>query len=348
MRLLAVSALALFVLPTWLHAATARESLEALEPPVVAADVALPAPPKARVGDVAPLFLLSDPNGKAWQSRDQVGQASTLLLLIGKSPVLVGQAATPASVLASVVQTSKQLRADKVDVYAVSQASGVSLAGINAEFDALSLRDGKGEVHRMFEPAPTGFTVVAVDRAGFLRRVETVYDVSALGAAMLRAGNCTPELEIGQPAPDFAMSDADGRIQRLSQWRGQKNVLLTFFPKCFTGGCANHLTSLRDTNKDFAGLDTEVLAVSVDPADGERGQSAFAAQLGLNFPLLPDTGRNISLLYGAVRTTQQNAIRMSVLIDKDGIVRVVDKAVQVFTHGPDMLRRVHQLEPAKR
>jgi len=83
--------------------------------------------------------------------------------------------------------------------------------------------------------------------------------------------------------------------------------------------------------------------VSVDPAEGEKGQIAFAKQLGVDFPLIPDTGRNLSILYGAASHPTQLSARMSVLIDKDGIVRLIDHNVGVRTHGPDMLQKLREL-----
>jgi peroxiredoxin len=152
-----------------------------------------------------------------------------------------------------------------------------------------------------------------------------------------------PSVEVGQRAPDFKVELADGRTWRLSDQRNKRNVLLTFFPKCFTGGCANHLSSLRDRQAEFDAAETEIVAVSVDPAGGERGQLAFAQQWQLNFPMVPDTQRRLSKLYGAVRNDKQLAARMSVLIDKQGIVRFVDTNVNVAMHGADMIARIREM-----
>ena len=120
-------------------------------------------------------------------------------------------------------------------------------------------------------------------------------------------------------------------------------MLLTFFPRCFTGRCANHLSSLRDRQAEFDAAETQILAVSVDPAEGDRGQIAFAKQWQLAFPLIPDTQRSLSKLYGAVRNDNQLAARMTILIDKEGVVRFVDTNVNVQTHGDDMLAEMRKL-----
>lgn len=134
----------------------------------------------------------------------------------------------------------------------------------------------------------------------------------------------------------------NGKVQRLRDYRG-RNLLLTFFPKCFTGGCISHLSSLRDHQKQLDAANTRVLAVSVDAAGGAKGQKAFAANLNLPFPLIPDTGRNLSILYGAAHSPQQMASRMSVLIDGNGTVRWIDRGIDVKTHGADVLAKIKSL-----
>jgi cytochrome oxidase Cu insertion factor (SCO1/SenC/PrrC family) len=44
-----------------------------------------------------------------------------------------------------------------------------------------------------------------------------------------------PTLKAGDKAPDFALPGSDGKIHRLSDYKG-KTVVLAWFPKAFTGG----------------------------------------------------------------------------------------------------------------
>lgn len=105
----------------------------------------------------------------------------------------------------------------------------------------------------------------------------------------------------------------------------------------------NQLSSLRDERTAFNANDTEIIAVSVDPAEGETGQIAFAAKLEVDFCFIPDIGRNLCLLYGTARKPYSRSWRRTMLIDKDGILRFADKNVNVFTHGPDMLTKMREL-----
>jgi peroxiredoxin len=50
-----------------------------------------------------------------------------------------------------------------------------------------------------------------------------------LGALFSDAG-----AQIGQPAPDFALADQNGRTVRLSDFRGKKSVVLAFYIRAFT------------------------------------------------------------------------------------------------------------------
>ena len=200
-------------------------------------------------------------------------------------------------------------------------------------------RDGKDET--------ISVAVLALNENNVAPAIPTAASAALLPRAEddahTRVGLPLPPFKIGDLAPDFRADDANGNPWRLSAMRGQKNVLLTFFPKCFTGGCANHLSSLRDHQSEFDRTQTQVLAVSVDPADGEKGQRAFAKEWGFTFPLLPDTSRQLGKQFGAVQNDDELAARMSVLIDKQGIVRWVDTDVQVKSHGADVLKKINEL-----
>ena len=40
----------------------------------------------------------------------------------------------------------------------------------------------------------------------------------------------------GDPAPDFSLQGSDGKMHKLSDYKGKKAVVLAWFPKAFTGG----------------------------------------------------------------------------------------------------------------
>ncbi len=195
-----------------------------------------------------------------------------------------------------------------------------------------------------FGIAPDQSALVIIDRAGWLRAVHKVENADQLEKRLANIGDPTPLFQIGLAAPDYLMPDMNGASRRPLDLKGKKYLLLTFFPKCFTGTCSKQLESLRDAWPKLQENDVEVWGISVDPAEGEKGQRAFAEFLKLPFPLLPDTGRNLSILYSAANSPNQTSSRMSVLIDKQGIVRWIDKQINPTTHGLDVMAKIKELE----
>jgi peroxiredoxin Q/BCP len=57
-----------------------------------------------------------------------------------------------------------------------------------------------------------------------------------LVAASMLASPLAMALEVGDKAPDFALQASDGGTYSLSQFAGDKPVVIAFFPKAFTGG----------------------------------------------------------------------------------------------------------------
>ena len=155
------------------------------------------------------------------------------------------------------------------------------------------------------------------------------------GTLPIIAGN----VRLNAPAPAFAGTDINGKAVSLQSLRGQ-NVLLTFFPHCFTGGCESHLSTLRDAYAGLQASGTRVVAVSTDDA---ATVAAFATQLKLPFAVVSDPKREIALAYGAVQDATQAPARLSFLLDKNGVVRWIDSDVQVKSHGADMLAKIGEL-----
>ncbi|MFD5113386.1 peroxiredoxin [Streptomyces sp. NPDC058391] len=130
-------------------------------------------------------------------------------------------------------------------------------------------------------------------------------------------------IEVGAPAPDFALKDNHGRTVRLSDFRGPdgaKNVVLLFYPFAFTGVCTGELCALRDELPSFVNDDTQLLALSNDSIHTLR---VFAEQEGLEYPLLSDFWPHgeVSRAYGVFDEEKGCAVRGTFIIDKEGIVR---------------------------
>ncbi|GAA5170057.1 MULTISPECIES: peroxiredoxin [Amycolatopsis] len=129
-------------------------------------------------------------------------------------------------------------------------------------------------------------------------------------------------VEVGSQAPDFTLSDYNKQQVSLSSLRGEKPVLLVFYPFAFSGICTGELCQLRDEFDDYDGR-VQVLGVSVDTPFSLK---AWAEQEGYQFPLLSDFWPHgeVAKAYGVFNEQSGMALRGTFLIDKDGVVRFAE------------------------
>jgi peroxiredoxin len=123
-------------------------------------------------------------------------------------------------------------------------------------------------------------------------------------------------LEAGQPAPDFRLRGGDGTWYTRSEYLGDKNVLLVFFPFAFSPTCSLQLPELQRRMAELDAADIVVMGISVD---SHWSSGAFARALGLRYPLLSDFQREASRAYGVLSPGGFSG-RASFLVDKQGKV----------------------------
>ena len=94
----------------------------------------------------------------------------------------------------------------------------------------------------------------------------------------------------------FSLKNQNGETVSLKDFRGEKNVVLYFYPKASTPGCTTQACGLRDAMGELEKLDTVVLGVSPDlPPALQR----FIEKQNLNFDLLSDPDHAVADKYGA-------------------------------------------------
>ena len=127
-------------------------------------------------------------------------------------------------------------------------------------------------------------------------------------------------LTIGQAAPEFEIANQHGEKVSLASFKGQKNVLLMFYPFSFTGTCTGELCALRDDLSSFQNDDLQLLAISCDSPFTQR---VFSEQENYQFPVLSDFWPHgaVAKAYGVFEESTGCALRGSFLIDKEGILR---------------------------
>jgi peroxiredoxin (alkyl hydroperoxide reductase subunit C) len=131
-------------------------------------------------------------------------------------------------------------------------------------------------------------------------------------------------IAVGAEAPDFTLTSHDGEEVTLSSFRGERNVVLAFFPAAFSSVCSVQLGRIGDAEERFADEDAQVLAVSVDQRES---LAAFAEQLGLDSTrLLSDfhPKGEVAQAYDVYLDQYGKASRTTFVIDKAGIVRAVE------------------------
>lgn len=153
--------------------------------------------------------------------------------------------------------------------------------------------------------------------------------------------NSSEELEVGQRAPDFSLTDATGATHTLSALRGSPAIVF-FYPAAFTPGCTTEACDFRDSLASFRSAGYAVLGISPDPV---ARLAEFATAEGLSFPLLSDEGAEVAKAWGAwgQKTvdgrTFDGLIRTTVVVDAEGIVSHVEYGVDPNGH----VRRLHEM-----
>ncbi len=146
--------------------------------------------------------------------------------------------------------------------------------------------------------------------------------------------------EVGKAAPAFTLKNQKGEKISLKDFKGEKNVVLYFYPKAMTPGCTVQACSIRDSKKSFTSKKTVVLGVSPDPVEKLE---KFRDKEKLNFDLLSDDGHKIADKYGVwgpkkfMGKTYDGINRTTFIIGKDGKIKHVMDKVKTKTHHEDVL-----------
>ncbi|MBD1216109.1 peroxiredoxin [Aphanizomenon flos-aquae NRERC-008] len=147
-------------------------------------------------------------------------------------------------------------------------------------------------------------------------------------------------IKVGDTAPDFSLPAQNGENVSLVDFRGQKSVVLYFYPKDDTPGCTVESCAFRDQYQVFKAAGAEVIGVSGDSQDSHQ---KFANKYNLPFTLLSDQGDKIRKQYGATALGFLPG-RVTYVIDKNGIVQYVfDSMFNFKGHVEETLKTLQQL-----
>jgi peroxiredoxin Q/BCP len=159
-----------------------------------------------------------------------------------------------------------------------------------------------------------------------------------VSVSLLLLASSAVALEVGDKAPDFKLQGSDGKTYALADFVGKRGFVLAWFPKAFTSGCTAELEDLRDNAGAIDAYDAAVFMVSLDPPDEN---AKFAKSVDAKQVLLSDVGGAVATAYGVGGGGY--AKRWTFYVDKDGVVRGIDTAVDTETAGQDIARTLGEL-----
>jgi len=153
-------------------------------------------------------------------------------------------------------------------------------------------------------------------------------------------------LEKQQYAPMFRSRNQNNQMVSLTDYAGEKNVVLYFYPKDDTPGCTIEANDFTQLAEEFGKYDTVVIGVSKDSCESHVD---FINKYGLKMDLLADTTGELCESYGVWREREKNGVksmailRSTFIIDKQG--RLVDVAYGVNHegHAEEVLEKVKGL-----
>jgi thioredoxin-dependent peroxiredoxin len=165
--------------------------------------------------------------------------------------------------------------------------------------------------------------------------------VVGLGLALTVGTAVAAELMVGDKAPEFSLQGTDGKTHKLSEYKGKKAVVVAWFPKALTKGCTAECKSLKENSAALKPLNVAYFTASVDTPELNK---KFADSLGVDYPILSDPDKSVAKAYGVLRPDGGVTNRWTFYIDKEGVVREVDKKINTANAGPDMAAKIKELK----
>ncbi|MDQ3111959.1 MAG: peroxiredoxin family protein [Bacteroidota bacterium] len=141
---------------------------------------------------------------------------------------------------------------------------------------------------------------------------------------------------IGSPAPPFTLPDQDDKPVSLSDFYGDRHLLLIFVRGDWCPGCHMMLRTYQKEAERFKTKNIFVLSIGPDPVGVNR---EMVERLNLDFKVLSDAGQKTAMRYGVQIDEYDNAfaekyeegipLPASFLVDKNGVVRYVSRPDKV-------------------
>jgi len=174
--------------------------------------------------------------------------------------------------------------------------------------------------------------------------VSEVFKENIYPVGKLKPVDSQLKVKVGERAPDFTLPSISGEKISLRQYRGKKNVVLSFVPAAWTPVCSDQWPGYNIAKEIFDQHETILLGITVDNLPT---LFAWTNQMGkLWFPVLSDFWPHgkVAKRYGVLRS-DGTAERALFVIDKKGIIRYID--VHDINKRPPLEDLVTALEKLK-
>ena len=152
-------------------------------------------------------------------------------------------------------------------------------------------------------------------------------------------------LKTGNPFPNFALPNQDGKVIKLGDFAGRWLVAY-FYPKDDTPGCTIQGKSFTASKSDFDAAGISVVGVSQDDAASHK---SFCNKFAFTIDLLADTKAELIKACG-VGQGEWNGMkdweRTSFVIDPKGTVRKVYEKVTPQGHEKVLLEDIKRMQAA--
>lgn len=131
--------------------------------------------------------------------------------------------------------------------------------------------------------------------------------------------------EKGQKLPDFTVTTFDGREISLYETLEEKDLVLINIWATWCPPCRMEFPYMEEAYLLYRD-DIEIIALSCEPSDSDKALAAFVEEMGMSFPVARDTA-------GLARKLNVSAIPLSLIVDKEGIIRYMEVGAKFETEA---------------